>query len=70
VSCNWWRINSRTPRTPSIAQAIVLAHDGELSLLDRNPHGLLVRVVLPTPALRGVIAAFQAASASVSLSSK
>jgi signal transduction histidine kinase len=31
----------------SIAQAIVLAHGGELSLLDRSPHGLCVRVVLP-----------------------
>jgi signal transduction histidine kinase len=28
----------------SIAQAIVLAHGGELSLLDRSPHGLRVRV--------------------------
>jgi signal transduction histidine kinase len=34
----------------SIAQTIVLAHGGELSLLDRNQHGLLVRVVLPTHA--------------------
>ena len=34
----------------SIAQAIVLAHGGELSLLDRSPNGLLVRVVLPAQA--------------------
>jgi signal transduction histidine kinase len=34
----------------SIAQAIVLAHGGRLSLLDRSPHGLLVRVVLPAGA--------------------
>jgi signal transduction histidine kinase len=31
----------------SIARAIVLAHDGELSLNDRQPHGLIVRVELP-----------------------
>jgi signal transduction histidine kinase len=31
----------------SIARAIVLAHDGELSLNDRQPHGLLVRIQLP-----------------------
>jgi signal transduction histidine kinase len=31
----------------SIAQAIVLAHDGELSLHDRQPHGLIVRIQLP-----------------------
>ncbi|MDB5551847.1 MAG: sensor histidine kinase [Rhizobium sp.] len=31
----------------SIARAIVLAHGGELSLNDRQPHGLLVRVELP-----------------------
>jgi signal transduction histidine kinase len=31
----------------SIARAIVLAHGGELSLNDRQPHGLLVRVQLP-----------------------
>jgi signal transduction histidine kinase len=34
----------------SIAQAIVLAHGGRLSLLDRSPHGLKVRVVLPAGA--------------------
>jgi signal transduction histidine kinase len=31
----------------SIAQTIVLAHGGELSLRDRKPHGLNVRVWLP-----------------------
>jgi signal transduction histidine kinase len=31
----------------SIAHAIVLAHGGELSLNDRQPHGLLVRIQLP-----------------------
>jgi signal transduction histidine kinase len=31
----------------SIARAIVLAHDGELSLNDRQPHGLIVRIELP-----------------------
>jgi signal transduction histidine kinase len=31
----------------SIAHAIVLAHGGELSLTDRQPHGLMVRIQLP-----------------------
>ncbi|MEH2549281.1 signal transduction histidine kinase [Bradyrhizobium sp. AZCC 2262] len=31
----------------SIARAIVLAHSGELSLHDRQPHGLIARVELP-----------------------
>jgi signal transduction histidine kinase len=31
----------------SIARAIVLAHGGELSLNDRQPHGLVVRIELP-----------------------
>jgi signal transduction histidine kinase len=31
----------------SIAHSIVLAHGGELSLNDRQPHGLIVRVELP-----------------------
>jgi signal transduction histidine kinase len=31
----------------SIARAIVLAHGGELSLNDRQPHGLIVRIRLP-----------------------
>ncbi len=31
----------------SIARAIVLAHGGELSLHDRQPHGLIVRLELP-----------------------
>jgi signal transduction histidine kinase len=31
----------------SIAQAIALAHGGELSLHDRKPHGLIARMRLP-----------------------
>jgi signal transduction histidine kinase len=31
----------------SIARTIVLAHGGELSLKDRQPHGLIVRIQLP-----------------------
>ena len=31
----------------SIARAIALAHGGELSLHDRQPHGLIVRMLLP-----------------------
>lgn len=31
----------------SIAHAIVLAHGGELSLHDRQPHGLIVRIQMP-----------------------
>jgi signal transduction histidine kinase len=31
----------------SIARTIVLAHGGELSLNDRQPHGLIVRIQLP-----------------------
>ena len=31
----------------SIARAIALAHGGELSLHDRQPHGLIVRMRLP-----------------------
>src|SRR6202030_1295239 len=31
----------------SIARTIVLAHGGELSLHDRQPHGLIVCIVLP-----------------------
>jgi signal transduction histidine kinase len=31
----------------SIARAVVLAHGGTLSLLDRQPHGLIVRIQLP-----------------------
>jgi signal transduction histidine kinase len=34
----------------SIARAIVLAHNGELSLNDRKPHGLIVRIDLPAHA--------------------
>jgi K+-sensing histidine kinase KdpD len=32
----------------SITNAIVLAHGGTLSLHDRQPHGLVVRMRLPT----------------------
>jgi signal transduction histidine kinase len=31
----------------SIARAIINAHSGELSLRDRQPHGLIVRIELP-----------------------
>jgi signal transduction histidine kinase len=31
----------------SIARTIVLAHRGALSLNDRKPHGLIVRIQLP-----------------------
>jgi len=31
----------------SIARAIISAHGGELSLRDREPHGLIVRIELP-----------------------
>jgi len=31
----------------SIARAIAIAHGGELSLHDRSPHGLIVRMQLP-----------------------
>jgi signal transduction histidine kinase len=31
----------------SIVRSIVLAHGGELSLNDRQPHGLIVRIQLP-----------------------
>jgi signal transduction histidine kinase len=31
----------------SIARAIVQTHGGELSLNDRQPHGLIVRIELP-----------------------
>ena len=31
----------------SIARGIVLAHGGELSLNDRQPHGLIARIELP-----------------------
>jgi signal transduction histidine kinase len=34
----------------SIANAIVLAHGGELSLHDRQPQGLRVRILLPSSA--------------------
>jgi signal transduction histidine kinase len=36
----------------SIARAIVLAHGGELTLNDRQPHGLIVRIELPVQAQR------------------
>jgi signal transduction histidine kinase len=41
----------------SIAQAIVLAHGGELSLNDRQPHGLIVRIQLPVRQQRQQVAA-------------
>jgi signal transduction histidine kinase len=34
----------------SIARTITEAHDGELSLHDRQPHGLIVRIALPARA--------------------
>jgi signal transduction histidine kinase len=34
----------------SIARAIVVAHGGELTLNDRQPHGLIVRIELPAHA--------------------
>jgi signal transduction histidine kinase len=36
----------------SIARAVVLAHGGELTLRDRQPNGLIVRVTLPPPTAR------------------
>ncbi|MBB5046052.1 signal transduction histidine kinase [Rhodopseudomonas rhenobacensis] len=33
----------------SIAQAVAIAHGGVLSLNDRRPHGLIVRITLPLP---------------------
>jgi signal transduction histidine kinase len=41
----------------SIARAIVLAHGGQLSLNDRQPHGLIVRVQLPIHQQSGQAAA-------------
>ncbi len=37
----------------SIARAVALAHGGELSLHDRAPHGLIVRMQLPVCSSRG-----------------
>ncbi len=37
----------------SIARTIVMAHGGELSLHDRQPHGLIVRVNLPSASRAG-----------------
>jgi signal transduction histidine kinase len=34
----------------SIARAVVVAHGGEMTLNDRIPHGLIVRIALPAPA--------------------
>ncbi|WP_179699249.1 HAMP domain-containing sensor histidine kinase [Methylobacterium sp.] len=31
----------------SIAQTVILGHGGEIKLLDRVPHGLIVRIILP-----------------------
>jgi signal transduction histidine kinase len=36
----------------SIARAVVLAHGGEMTLRDRQPHGLIVRISLPAPDAR------------------
>ena len=33
----------------SIARAVALAHGGELSLHDKKPHGLIVRIQIPIP---------------------
>jgi signal transduction histidine kinase len=41
----------------SIARSIVLAHGGELSLNDRAPHGLIVRIRLPVRQLNRLSAA-------------
>jgi signal transduction histidine kinase len=41
----------------SIARSIVLAHGGELSLNDRQPHGLIVRIRLPVRQLNRLSAA-------------
>jgi signal transduction histidine kinase len=41
----------------SIARSIVLAHGGELSLNDRAPHGLIVRIRLPVRELNRLSAA-------------
>jgi signal transduction histidine kinase len=41
----------------SIARAIVLAHRGALSLNDRMPHGLIVRIELPVQQVRRLAAA-------------
>jgi signal transduction histidine kinase len=41
----------------SIARSIVVAHGGELSLNDRKPHGLIVRIRLPAGQQRRLSAA-------------
>jgi signal transduction histidine kinase len=41
----------------SIARSIVVAHGGELSLNDREPHGLIVRIRLPVGQQRRLSAA-------------
>lgn len=41
----------------SIARAIVLAHGGELSLHDRQPHGLIARIELPVRQQSQLVAA-------------
>lgn len=37
----------RTALGLAIARSVILGHGGTIELLDREPHGLLVRVVLP-----------------------
>ena len=39
----------------SIARAIALAHGGELTLRDRQPQGLIVRITLPAPELEDYV---------------
>jgi len=41
------RTNSLSASRTTITKAIVLAHGGALSLHDREPHGLTVRIRLP-----------------------
>ncbi|HEY0327461.1 MAG TPA: ATP-binding protein [Rhodopseudomonas sp.] len=49
----------------SIAQAVAVAHGGTLSLNDRKPHGLIVRITLPLPSA-GATRSDHAAAAVVS----
>ena len=41
----------------SIAQEIVIQHEGTIELADNEPHGLIVRIVLPVAAQRSKVAA-------------
>ena len=55
----------------SIARAIVLAHGGRLSMHDRQPHGLIVRIELPVRQRSGSdIRTLVAASASTNVRAK